>query len=100
MPNPKNVKTVRVDPATVPLLGRIWSGYQAPADMLPPAATATQDEISVVVDAGHVGRVRIYYRRIRYRHYRSSHWAWVVNRAEPAPDAELTPQATGALPRG
>lgn len=43
----------------------------------------------MVVDAGHLGRVRIYYRRMRYRHYRSSHLAWAADQAEPAPGEAL-----------
>lgn len=63
MPNPKNVTTgVPPDPSTVPLLSRIWSGHLGSLQ-LPPAETTTVDEISVVIDAGELGRVRVYYRR-------------------------------------
>jgi hypothetical protein len=90
MPNPKNVTVgPRQDPATVPLLRRIWSGYMEQVK-LPPAETATADEMSVVVDAGQLGRVRVYYRRQRYKHYRNTFWMWAIDRAELAPDADLT----------
>jgi hypothetical protein len=90
MPNPKNVTVgPRQDPATVPLLRRIWSGHIGPLQ-LPPAETATADEMSVVIDAGGLGRVRIYYRRHRYRHYRNTRWMWAVSRADPAPDEPLS----------
>jgi hypothetical protein len=49
---------------------------------LPDPATALVDELTAEVDAGHVGRVRIAYRRRRIRHGRSSHWAWLAVRAE------------------
>jgi hypothetical protein len=60
---------------------------------LPPAETATADEMSVVVDAGQLGRVRVYYRRQRYKHYRNTFWMWAVDRAEPEP---IEP---GAIPK-
>lgn len=99
MPNPKNVQVgPRADPATVPLLRRIWSGHVGP-QLLPPAETATAEEMSVVIEAGELGRVRIYYRRQRYKHYRNIHWMWAVDRAELAPGAPLGLDATQPLPR-
>jgi hypothetical protein len=83
MPNPKCVTTAAApQPSTVPLLRRIWSGHLG-ALQLPPAETAASDEMSIVIDAGELGRVRIYYRRQRYRHYRNTRWMWAVDRAEP-----------------
>jgi len=90
MPNPKNVQVgPRWDPATAPLLLRLRAEHTAHVQ-LPPAETATVDEISFVVDADELGRVRIHYRRYSYKHYRNRFWAWGVDRAEPAPDADLT----------
>ena len=81
MPNPKNVQTApRRDPSTVPLLMRI--GRFTSDQTLPPAATATEDEMSLVGDAEHLGRVRIYYRRQRYKHYKNTFWMWAPERAE------------------
>lgn len=87
MPNPKNVQTgPRRDPSTVPLLMRI--GRFTSDQELPPAATATDEEMSIAVDAEHLGRVRIFYRRKSYRHYRNTFWHWVVDRAEREPDSD------------
>jgi len=49
---------------------------------LPAAATAPQEKISVIVAAGHLGPVRIDFRRYRYRHYKNTVWAWSAVRAE------------------
>lgn len=49
---------------------------------LPPAAISIENEMSVVLDTGHVGWVRIYYQRRQYRHYRNRFWVWIVDRAE------------------
>lgn len=56
---------------------------------LPAAATAPQEQMSVVVEAGHLGRVRIDFRRYRYRHYKNTFWAWsaVCAVKEPRPPA-------------
>jgi hypothetical protein len=51
---------------------------------LPDPATSPVDELAAEVDAPDVGRVRITYRRRRIRHHRSSRWAWLAVRAEPA----------------
>lgn len=62
----------------------------AAARTLPPPETAGTgtgtDSVSVVVDAGHVGRVRIDFKRVKMRHRRTSHWAWVAWRAERTPE--------------
>lgn len=95
MPNPKQVSTgAPPDPSTVPLLRRIWSGHLGSLQ-LPPPETAAADEMSIVVDAGDLGRVRIHYRRQRYRHYRTTRWMWAPERAEPAPGADLTSSDRG-----
>ena len=91
MPNPKNVPTgAPPDQSALPLLRRIWSGHLGSL-RLPPAEAAATEHMSIVIDAGDLGRVRIHYRRQRYRHYRNTRWMWAPERAEPAPDAELTP---------
>ena len=83
MPNPKHVTTgAAPDPSDAPLLRRI--GRFTSDQTLPPAATATEDEMSLVGDAEHLGRVRIYYRRQRYKHYRNTFWMWAAERAERA----------------
>ena len=59
---------------------------------LPDPATATQDEASVVLDAGgHAGTVRIFYERMHFRHGKSSHWAWCAYRAERVELQRLPP---------
>jgi hypothetical protein len=58
----------------------------AASQRLPPPETAGTDSMSVVVDAGHVGRVRIDFKRVKMRHRRTSHWAWVAWRAEQTTD--------------
>lgn len=44
---------------------------------------------SILGAAGHLGRVRIDFRRYRYRHYKNTFWAWSAVRAvkEPQPPA-------------
>lgn len=98
MPNPKNVTTgPRRDPTTVPLLMRIRNEHVRSLE-LPPAAASTVDELSFVVDADELGRVRIYYRRYQYRHYRNRFWAWRLDRAEPVPDAQPAGPSAGDEP--
>jgi len=58
-------------------------------DSLPPAAIAEDRPYEVLIEAGHIGWVRLYMRRMKARHHKHSHWFWSVYRAEPAspPDA-------------
>lgn len=49
---------------------------------LPPTATAEDREYPVEIDAGHVGRVRIYFRKQKAKRAKHSHWFWLAQRAE------------------
>ena len=56
------------------ILRRVPGGYCAAASAtLPPVETAEDRPHDVVIDAGHVGWVRIYFRRMRVRHHKHSH---------------------------
>lgn len=55
---------------------------------LPDPKTALQERLSVVMDADWLGKVRIHCLRMKMKHHRYSHWAWVAYRAEPVPAAE------------
>ena len=46
------------------------------SQMLPDAATATEETMMATVDAAHAGRVTITYQRKRYRHGKSVMWFW------------------------
>ncbi|TAL87481.1 MAG: hypothetical protein EPN46_03920 [Candidimonas sp.] len=65
------------------ILASIPGQYVAEAiQLLPPVDTAEDRDYTVEIDAGHVGRVRIYARRQLARHGKHAHWFWLVNRAE------------------
>jgi len=49
---------------------------------LPPASTAEDRLYEVEIEAGHLGKVRLFLRRHRARHHKHSHWFWVACRAE------------------
>lgn len=49
---------------------------------LPDPETAERREHSVELDAGHIGRVRIFYEPKQVRHHKHSHWYWRACRAE------------------
>lgn len=49
---------------------------------LPPAATAEDREYAVAIDAGHTGKVRIYFRKQKAKRAKHSHWFWLAHRAE------------------
>jgi hypothetical protein len=67
------------------ILGSVPGRYISEAsNKLPPAETATDDPVTVAVDAAWAGPVWITYERKRMRHGRHSHWAWVAVRAEKA----------------
>ena len=71
------------------ILASVPGGYGAEASFtLPPAATAEDRVYEAVIEAGHAGWVRIYFRRHKTRHHKHSHWFWVACRAEriEAPD--------------
>jgi len=66
------------------ILGRIESRHIAKAvELLPPAATATQEHLDVDVDTGADGKVRFFAERRTVKHRRRSHFFWSVYRAEP-----------------
>ncbi|CAB3952641.1 hypothetical protein [Achromobacter piechaudii] len=52
---------------------------------LPPAATAEERDYEVVIDAGHVGPVRLFFRKQKAKRGKFSHWFWRAHRAERAP---------------
>lgn len=65
------------------ILASVPGQYVAEAtQLLPPADTAEDRDYEVEIDAGHVGRVRIYARRQKARHGKHAHWYWLVFRAE------------------
>ncbi|MDM9561398.1 hypothetical protein [Bordetella petrii] len=65
------------------ILRRVPGGCCAAASAtLPPVETAENRPHDVVIEAGHVGCVRIYFRRMRVRHHKHSHWFWHPYRAE------------------
>ncbi|WFC66411.1 hypothetical protein EUC41_08845 [Achromobacter denitrificans] len=49
---------------------------------LPPAATAEDRDYPVELDAGHAGRVRIFFRKQKAKRGKFSHWFWAAKRAE------------------
>ncbi|WP_419342823.1 hypothetical protein ACM1PE_07095 [Achromobacter sp. PD1] len=51
---------------------------------LPQVGTAEDRDYDAVVDAGHVGRVRIFFRKQKAKRGKFSHWFWVAVRAERA----------------
>lgn len=77
------------------ILRRVPGGYCAAASAtLPPVETAEDRPHDVVIEAGHAGWVRIYFRRMRVQHHKHSHWFWHPYRAEPAeaPESGITPR--------
>jgi len=49
---------------------------------LPPAETAEDREYPVEINAGHVGPVRIFFRKQKLKRAKHSHWFWLAQRAE------------------
>lgn len=49
---------------------------------LPPAATAEDRDYPVEIDAGHAGRVRIFFRRQKVKRGKYMNWFWLAKRAE------------------
>lgn len=65
------------------ILEQVPGQYVAQAKQsLPPAATAEDRDYSVEVDAGHAGRVRLFFRKQKAKRGKFSHWFWVAVRAE------------------
>ncbi|ASC63590.1 hypothetical protein B9P52_04465 [Achromobacter denitrificans] len=65
------------------ILEQVPGQYVAQAShTLPPAATAEDRDYDVVIDAGHAGRVRLFFRKQKARRGKFSHWFWLAKRAE------------------
>lgn len=54
---------------------------------LPDPQTASQETMSVVIEAAWAGTVRIHFRRYRYTHLSRDAWKWSAYRAEKVLDA-------------
>lgn len=66
------------------ILAQVSGEYVArAARTLPNPATAQDLTPNVVIDAGHAGRVRIFYQRMKATHHKHSHYFWSAKRAEP-----------------
>jgi hypothetical protein len=64
------------------ILGAVRGEFIAAASkQLPPAEVCTFSTMHAEVDAADQGRVRIRFVRMRMKHGRSSHWAWVAEHA-------------------
>jgi hypothetical protein len=65
------------------ILEQVGGAYIGEAlQQLPPAATAEDREYAVEIDAGHVGRVRIFFLKQKAKRGKFSHWFWLAKRAE------------------
>ncbi len=65
------------------ILASVPGEYIAEAiNALPDAETAEDRDYEVVLEAGHVGMVRLYACRKKARHGKHTHWFWSVHRAE------------------
>ena len=49
---------------------------------LPAVETAEDRDYAVEIDAGHVGLVRLFFRKQKAKRGKFSHWFWVAVRAE------------------
>ncbi|MDH1177910.1 hypothetical protein N5C72_07480 [Achromobacter mucicolens] len=67
------------------ILEQVQGQYVAEAiKSLPPAVTAEDRDHLVEIDAGHVGRVRLIFRKQKAKRGKFSHWFWQAKRADPA----------------
>lgn len=67
------------------ILAAVPGQYVAQASLtLPPAATAEDRLYEVVIEAGHAGRVRLFFRKQKARRAKHSHWFWLALRADRA----------------
>ncbi|MCY1519212.1 hypothetical protein D9M68_539600 [compost metagenome] len=65
------------------ILAEVQGQYVAQASLtLPPAAGAEDRLYEVVIDAGHTGRVRLFFRKMKAKRGKFSHWFWAIKRAE------------------
>ncbi|AZS78754.1 hypothetical protein ELS24_10055 [Achromobacter spanius] len=49
---------------------------------LPPAGTAEDRDYHAEIEAGHLGAVRITFRKQKLKRAKHSHWFWAAKRAE------------------
>jgi len=76
------------------ILAKIQPNIVARAEMsLPPAATATEQTMTVELVDPYQGRVRITCRREQYRHHKHRWWAWLAVHGE---HVELPPDPSPA----
>jgi len=65
------------------ILRQVPGDYIAQAlEVLPPPASAPEEKMEVVIEAGHLGPVKIFAERHQARHHKHSHYFWVAYRAE------------------
>ncbi|WP_088158058.1 hypothetical protein [Achromobacter xylosoxidans] len=65
------------------ILEQVPGQYVAEAKQsLPPAATVEDRDYEVVIEAGHAGTVRLFFRKQKAKRGKFSHWFWVAVRAE------------------
>ncbi|MNV32307.1 hypothetical protein D3C71_1236410 [compost metagenome] len=65
------------------ILAEVPGQYVAQASLtLPPAVTAEDREYPIEIEAGHVGRVHIYFQKQKTKRGKFSHWFWLARRAE------------------
>ncbi len=80
---PSAGSTVQPLPADNGILSRVRGDYiaQALATLQPPTRDGANQH-QVVIDAGHLGAVRLYIERKQVRHRKHSHFYWAAYRAE------------------
>ncbi|CAB3680346.1 hypothetical protein [Achromobacter kerstersii] len=65
------------------ILAQVPGQFTAQASQtLPPAATADDRDYDVVIEARHLGTVRITFRKHKAKRAKHSHWFWLAQRAE------------------
>jgi hypothetical protein len=66
------------------ILGRVQGDHIAPGlQSLGPATATAPSHHEVLIDAGHLGTVRLFIEKKLARHNRHSHYYWSAYRAEP-----------------
>lgn len=85
-PNPSTTAAPALDPnADNGIMASVSGGCIGGGSRgLPAAETMQGQTATVVVQAEHVGMVRITYRSRQFKHRRSSHWAWAAVRVDRA----------------
>lgn len=70
------------------ILGRVQGNYIAAGlQTLGPATAAAPSHHEVLIEAGHLGTVRLFIEKKLVRHNGHSHYYWAAYRAEPEPPA-------------